>query len=206
MPLVRKPTQPAGHPKASAGEVFAGLTSANAEERWSAARAAAELPDATGALAAALPQETDSRVREAMFTSLTRIGTRESAAAMLPMLRSDDAALRTGALDALCSSVLAAHELLPQLLSDPDVDVRILSCELARSLPSAEANRSLSALLDREAEINVCAAAIEVLAEVGNHTALPALERCAQRFPQVPFLTFAIRLATDRITAAGSRG
>jgi HEAT repeat protein len=141
-----------------------------------------------------------------MFTSLVRIGTRESISGMLPMLRSDDAALRTGALDALRSSVIATHELLPQLLNDPDTDVRILSCELARSLSSEEASRSLCALLDREAEINVCAAAIEVLAEVGDYTALPSLAHCAQRFSQVPFLIFAIRVATDRITATGSRG
>jgi HEAT repeat protein len=186
--------------------VLTGLGSGNPEERWTAARAAAELPDTAAALAAALPQESDRRVREAMFTSLARIGTRDSLAAMLPLLRSDDAALRTGALDALRTSVTATRELLPQLLRDPDVDVRILSCELARSLPSEEASRSLCALLDREAEINVCAAAVEVLAEVGNHAALPSLAQCAQRFSQVPFLTFAIKLAADRITAAGARG
>lgn len=206
MPLVRKPTQPQGQPKPSAAEVLTGLGSANPEARWAAVRAAAELPDMAAALAAALPQESDGRVREAMFTSLARIGTRDSIAGMLPMLRSDDAALRTGALDALRSSVIATHELLPHLLNDPDVDVRILSCELARSLPSEQANLSLCALLAREAEINVCAAAIEVLAEVGNSTALPILEQCAQRFSHVPFLTFAIKLATDRITAAGTRG
>ena len=186
--------------------MLTGFGSTDPEVRWAAARAAAALPDCAAALAAALPQETDSRVREAMFTSLARIGTRDSVAGMLPMLRSDDAALRTGALDVLRSSVIATHELLPQLLNDPDVDVRILSCELARSLPSEDATRSLCALLAREAEINVCAAAIEVLAEVGNGAALPTLEQCAQRFSEVPFLTFAIRLATDRITALGTRG
>jgi HEAT repeat protein len=185
--------------------VLTRLGSADPEERWSAARTAAELPESAGALAAALPRETDPRVREAMFTSLARIGTRDSVAGLLPMLRCDDAALRTGALDVLRSSVIATHELLPQLLSDPDVDVRILSCELARGLASEEATRSLCALLTRETEINVCAAAVEVLAEVGDEAALPVLEQCAQRFAQVPFLTFAIRLATDRITAAGSR-
>ncbi len=105
--------------KPSAAEVLTGLGSENPEERWAAARAAAGLPDAAAALAAALPQESDGRVREAMFTSLARIGTRDSIAGMLPMLRSDDAALRTGALDALRSSVIARHELLPQLLNDP---------------------------------------------------------------------------------------
>lgn len=206
MPLIRKPAQPPGRLKPSAAEVLTGLGSANPEDRWAAARAAAELPDAPAALAAALPREADPRVREAMFTSLARIGTRDSVARMLPLLRSDDSALRTGALDALCASITSTHELLPQLLNDPDIDVRILSCELARSLPSEEATRILCALLAGEADANVCGAAIEVLAEVGNQSALPTLARCAQRFPQIPFLTFAIKLATDRITAAGNRG
>jgi HEAT repeat protein len=206
VPLIRRPAQPPGHPKPSVAAVLAGLGSANPDDRWAAARAAAELPDSAAALAAALPRESDPRVREAMFTSLTRIGTRDSIAGMLPLLRGDDSALRTGALDALRASVIATHELLPDLLNDPDVDVRILSCELARSLPGEEANRILCALLAGETEVNVCAAAIEVLAEVGNQTALPTLAQCGQRFSQIPFLTFAIDLATDRITAAGARG
>ncbi|HEX5460204.1 MAG TPA: HEAT repeat domain-containing protein [Steroidobacteraceae bacterium] len=206
MPLVRKPTHPTEHLKPSPAEVRTGLVSADAEERWAAARAAAELPGAETALAAALPGESDPRVREAMFTSLVRIGTRDSMAGVLPLLRSDDSALRMGALDALRSSPLAAHEFLPQLLSDPDADVRLLSCELARSLPGEEASRSLCALLAAESQVNVCAAAIEVLAEVGDQAALATLARCAERFAQVPFLEFAIRLATDRITAAGKRG
>ena len=206
MPLIRKPGPPPAPPKPGPAQVMAGLVSVNPDERWAAARAAAELPDAVPALAAALARETDPRVREAMLTGLVRIGTRDSIASVLPLLRSNDSALRTGALDALRSSPIAAHELLAELLSDPDVDVRILSCELARNLPSEEASRSLCALLEREPEINVCAAAIEVLAEVGDQAALPTLARCAQRFPQVPFLTFAIKLATERITAAGSRG
>jgi len=206
MPLIRKPALPAEHPKRIPGEVLGGLLSPDPEERWAAARAAAELPGTSAALAAALAQETDSRVREAMFTSLVRMGTRESIVRVLPMLRSNDSALRTGALDALRSSPIAAHELLADLLNDPDADVRLLSCELARNLPSDEATRSLCALLTREPEINVCAAAIEVLAEVGDQEALPALAQCAQRLAQVPFLVFAIKLARDRITAAGARG
>ncbi|MGH8289152.1 MAG: HEAT repeat domain-containing protein [Steroidobacteraceae bacterium] len=206
MPLVRKPPSPSSAQSPSPAEVSAGLDSANPDERWAAARAAAELPDSAAALAAALPQETDPRVREAMFTSLARIGTRDNITLILPMLRSNDAALRMGALDALRSSATAAREALPQLLSDADSDVRILSCELARCLPSEEASQILCALLAHEPEVNVCAAAIEVLAEVGNPEALPTLAQCAQRFLQVPFLSFAIKLATERITAAGIRG
>lgn len=206
MPLVRKPASRATAPSPTSAELSAGLRSADPDERWAAARAAAELPDSAAALAAALPRETDPRVREAMFTSLARIGTREDITPILPMLRSNDAALRMGALDALRSSVTLAREALPHLVSDPDSDVRILSCELARCLPSEDASRTLCALLVHEREVNVCAAAIEVLAEVGNPAALPTLAQCAQRFSQVPFLGFAIQAATDRITAAGIRG
>jgi HEAT repeat protein len=206
MPLVRKPTQTTAQPKTSAGEILKALESPISDERWAAARAAVEIESSTDALGAALAAETDPRVREAIFTSLARIGTRESVGKILPLLRSNEAASRMGALDALRSSIDATRELLPELLSDPDADVRISSCELVRSLPSDEGTRRLCAVLSREQDINVCAAAIEVLAEVGNQEALAALSACGQRFAHVPFLSFAVKVATDRITAALSRG
>jgi HEAT repeat protein len=205
MPLVRKPTERSPHSTPDAAAVLDGLRSPSPDERWAAARAAAHIAGTAAALAAALSSETDLRVREAIFTSLTRIGTPESIRLILPMLRSNEAALRVGALDALRSSVEAARELLPQLLRDPDTDVRILSCELARSLPSDEATRNLCTLLADEPHINVCAAAIDVLAEVGNQEALPVLAQCGQRFLDAPFLHFAIKVASDRITAQSAR-
>lgn len=201
MPLIRKSEQPPTRSQPSSIDVLSGLVSSNPDERWAAARAAAEMSYMAAELAAALPTEMDLRVREAMFTSLARMGTAAIARHILPLLRSPDAALRTGALDALRSSRAAVHELLPQLLLDRDADMRILSCELARGLPSAEATRQLCALLLDEQEANVCAAAIEVLAEVGDPEALPVLARCQQRFAKVPFLCFAIKVATERLTS-----
>jgi hypothetical protein len=205
MPLIRKPRQPSSRSRPGSAEILHGLVSSNPDERWAAARAAAENPDLAAELAAALPTETDSRVCEAMFTSLARMDTSVIARHILPLLRSTDAALRTGALDALRSSLAAVSELLPQLLRDRDIDVRILSCELARSLPGAEATRQLCALLRDEREVNVCAAAIEVLAEVGDPEALPILAQCEQRFAEVPFLCFAIQVATERLTSQSAR-
>jgi HEAT repeat protein len=102
----------------------------------------------------------------------------------------------------------AVREILPALLKDSDEDVRILSCELARSLPSDEATKLLCAVLADEQQINVCGAAVEVLTEVGSPAALPFLAECAQRFRGAPFLGFAIGIATERIKAqsASSRG
>ena len=201
MPLVRKP---GGNPPSTATAAGAALgkrASVHADERWAAARAAADVPGSTTALAGALRHEGDPRVREAMFTSLALIGTRESADEVISFLRSDSANLRAGALDALRTMTGNMRELLPRLLGDRDADIRILSCELTRNLPGPDATTLLCSLLADEHEANVCAAAIDVLAEVGGPAALPTLAECAVRFRDSPFLTFAIRTATDRINS-----
>ena len=201
MPLVRKPTGESPGPIADASSVFGNLVSGGTDQRWAAARAAADFPGAVPALAAALRNESDPRVREAMFTSLARIGSSESADLLISFLRSDSANLRAGALDALRILIAAMPGLLPRLLADHEVDMRILSCELARALPGPEATTQLCTLLASEADANVCAAAIEVLSEVGGPAALPALAACAQKFRDSPFLGFAIKTATDRINS-----
>jgi HEAT repeat protein len=196
MPLARKPSSqsPAAAAPPSLGE-------GTREQRWAAVRAAAERPDGLTLLAAALGRESDPRVREAIFTGLARLASPESAAVVVPHLRSDDANLRTGAIDALRAMPQACQPHLPALLADSDADVRLLSCELARGLPDEEANRLLCDLLERETEKNVCAAAIEVLAEIGRPEALPSLARCGTRFSGDPFITFSLKVATERIVS-----
>jgi HEAT repeat protein len=197
VPLIRKPIR---HTPAALPELK-GLESNSADERWAAARAAPEVPGSSVALVTALRKEPDSRVREAMFTALARIGSPEGVAQLVSLLRSDTASLRTGALGALRTLTRNNHDFLPELLQDSDKDVRILSCELARGLAAEEASVLLGDLLRSEREINVCAAAVDVLSEVGGPTALPALAECARRFANAPFLVFAIQVATERISA-----
>ena len=194
MPLVRRPSPPV-EPAA----VPPVLGQGTSEQRWLAVRTAGERKDAVPLLASALQGESDARVRVAIFTGFARIGTPQSAAALVPYLRSDDAGLRTGAVDALRAMPDAVRAHLHTLLADPDPDVRLLSCELTRGLPEGEANRLLCDLLERETEKNVCAAALEVLAELGKPEALPTLGRCAERFASDAFIAFAIKVATDRI-------
>jgi HEAT repeat protein len=145
--------------------------------------------------------EADLRVREAIFTSLVRIGSRDAVEAVIFCLRGDDAALRTGALDAMRAMIGAVHPVLPSLLADPDADIRVLACDLARELPSADATKLLCDVLSRETEANVCAAAVDVLADVGGAAALPVLETTAARFGDVTFLRFAVKIALERILA-----
>ena len=196
MPLIRKTsdqTPAVGEP----GE--ADLRSSSVEVRWTAARAAADRPNSVSALAQALGCETDMRVREAIFTALARLATPESVAAVLPYLRSDDASLRTGSMDVLRAVPTLLRTRIADLLADPDDDVRLLSCELARALDAPEAQTLLLSLIETDRAPNVCAAAIEVLSEIGDVTARPVLARCAARFPDDPFLGFAVKVAVERL-------
>ena len=67
-------------------------------------------------------------------------------------------------------------------------------------MPAAEATRLLSDVLAHEPHPDVCASAIDALAEVGTREALPALEDCARRFAATPFLPFAVSIAVARIS------
>ncbi|MGZ3273294.1 MAG: HEAT repeat domain-containing protein [Phenylobacterium sp.] len=206
MPLIRKPTgpdAPSDRPDLDAAK--AGLRSPDAEVRWKSARSLAASPDSAAALGDAAMVEADALVREAMFTSLARIGTAESVRALIPNVRSDDAERRTGAMDALKAMPQALEAALPALLDDQDPDVRVLACDLVREVPSAQATALLSDVLDREPEVNVCAAAVDVIADVGTPAALPALTRCARRIDD-PFLDYAIKVACHRIGEQADRG
>ncbi len=198
MPLIRK-TPDAASTGAGSDENAAGLTSASADVRWAAARDAAGHADAVPVLTAALARESDARVREAIFTALARIATPETVEAVLPYIRSDDAGLRTGALDALRAMPELARPHLGELLADPDSDVRLLACDLARTMSGPDAPKLLCTLIEGEPQANVCAAAVEVLAEIGDAGAVPSLARCAARFPGDPFLAFAIQAASDQL-------
>lgn len=192
MPLVRKGSVP---PSAKAS-----LQSPVASERRAAVRALNSEAD-VATLGAMLDSESDASVREAILTSLCLIGTPQSVAVILPGVRSDNATVRRAALDALISVPQAVQPHLPALLGDPDPDVRLLSCEIVRKLPSAQATRLLADLLMRETVVNVCSMAIDVLAEIGAAEALPALDAVASRFPDEPFLQFAIGATRDRLSA-----
>lgn len=200
MPLVRGSKSPAS------GEDFApqrgALDSPDAESRWAAARALSGDAEAVPALAAALGREPVPRVREAIMTALMRIGNAASVEAILPYLRSQDAAVRGDAIEALQALPDAIAPFMPPLLSDSDSDVRLLATELARNMNASEATHLLCGLIEREQHPNVCAAAIDVLTEVGTPEALPALEKCAARFAGTPFLPFAISVAIARISGA----
>ena len=137
-------------------------------------------------------------MREAIFTALARIGTPESAKVILSYLRLDDASMRTGAMDALRAMPDACRLYLPELLADPDSDVRLLACDLVRDAGGADGPRWLCALIETEPQANVCAAAVEALGEIGDATAAPSL-RVAPSVSRTIRSSFAIKVVAERL-------
>jgi HEAT repeat protein len=204
MPLIKRPTMTTSavddESENGIASHIAALRSSDVEARWYAARALGGRAEAVPALSSALGMEQVPQVREALMTAIMRVGDEASVVVLLPYLRSQDAAKRAAAVEALQA---LPEEILPfmaSLLGDSDTDVRILAAELIRNMPAADATRILCGLLDHERHPNVCAAAIEVLAEVGTADAVPALHACAERFAGTPFLPFAASVAIARIS------
>ena len=207
MPFVKR--QGSGQERTSAsGDTaamhIAALAKADANARWGAARALGGIAGAVPALSSALETETDPRVREAIMTALIRTGDEASVRALLPSVRSQDASRRGSAIEALQALPEIITPFLTALLADGDSDVRLLATELTRNMSAAKATEILCNLLEQEVHPNVCAAAVEVLAELGTQDAMPVLAACAERFRDSPFLQFAITTTMGRIAGTGA--
>jgi HEAT repeat protein len=165
--------------------------------RW----AALDLDGETGAvaaLAAALAQEPDQAVREALLSTLAGIGGQDVVVALVPHLRSKDAALRNAAVEWL-GQIPATTDAVPGLLADDDAAVRALAVGMVASLHDPRVPSWLLGVIATDPDANVCGAAIGELAEVGDETACAAIEAAAARFPSDPFVEFAAHTTVARL-------
>ena len=85
------------------------------------------------------------------------------------------------------------------LLESPDSDIRIFAMNIAVSLRSPRAPALALKVIQNDPHVNVCAAAVDVLAEVGRPEMAGALRDAVTRFPDHPFLAYAVRAALKRI-------
>jgi HEAT repeat protein len=188
------------HPRDEAG-LLAQLRTGDAEQRRWAARDLADHPACAAALGQQLLRESDSGVVQALFTALSTLANEAAAMALLPLLRSEDPVLRNGAIEALTAMPQAVGPRVAGLLQDADADVRIFTVNLLGELRHPQVGDWLMQVLQHEPEVNVVAAALEVLAEVGEPAHLAAIGAARARFAGDPFLTFAADAVAQRIAA-----
>jgi hypothetical protein len=173
--------------------------------RRAAARDLSAHAGAIPALCARLGIEPALSVRSVILTALIQLQSVAGPAApaivagLLPYLRSEDAGLRNAVIEALQDMPEAVAPFMADLLADGDSDVRILAVQILSVLPHADAPHWLARVIAADAHVNVCAAAVDCLAEVGDGRAVTALAALPARFPDEPFIAFAVATAIRRI-------
>jgi len=139
-------------------------------------------------------------VREAILTSLTRIKSPIVVAGLAECLRSEDAALRNDAIDAIKN--LPQEMVMPiisNMLSDSNPDIRIFAINILESIQHPDLEKWLIEIISKDSHVNVCATAVDLLAEVGTEAAISALKNLKERFLDEPFIAFSVDMALRRI-------
>ena len=175
------------------------LASPDADVRRGAAAALGNCTAAVGTLAAALADEPEQAVRSALLDALGRIASEESVAALAACLRSEDAWLRNAAIEVLRGLPEQVAGAIAHLLADRDRDVRILAVGILDTLRHERVEEWLLQLIEADADVNVCGAALDVLAEVASQAAHGPVARVMVRYPEEPYIAFAGKLVLRRV-------
>jgi HEAT repeat protein len=152
-------------------------------------------------LLALLAREQDGGVRHAILTRLGALEEPGLEAQLVPLLASEDVALRQDAILALRRRGTAALPALVTLLAAPDPDLRIFAANILEGVNAPGARAALTGRLAQEDDAAVCLAMVEALAQIGAPGDAPALAALRARFPGDGCLGFAITLAREQIGA-----
>jgi len=167
--------------------------------RW-AARDLTDCPSASAALVNRLHREEDASVRAVILTTLTSLGDDEAVAGLVECLRSESAALRNEAIEAMKQLPDEVASIMRGLLADANADVRIFAVNILESLRHPEVESWLIAVIERDSHLNVCATAVDLLGEVGSTAAVAPLQSLKARFADEPYIQFAADLALRRVS------
>jgi HEAT repeat protein len=115
------------------------------------------------------------------------------------LLGNDQASLRSAIIESLQSMGDAIVPEIELLLQDENSDLRIYAVNMLLSLRSPRVPDIALKVIETDPHVNVCAAAVDVLMETGRPEMADALRAVANRFPDQPFLAFAVRAAIKRI-------
>jgi HEAT repeat protein len=183
----------------SCEELVAALEHSDATVRRHAAQKITTCCDAAAALISRLKREENTAVREAILNSLLHLHDPSISNSLADCLRSEDAALRNDVIDAFKQMGDDGAPILRSLLADPDPDVHILAVNILNSEHYPDAEQRLIEVIERDAHVNVCATAVDLLCEVGTQAAIDPLLRLKARFAHEAYIQFAADLALKRI-------
>jgi len=177
------------------------MASPDVAVRREAIREILACPDAARLLAHHLKQELDPSARELVIAGLARLNDATAVAELVEGLRSEDPSLRNLVIDTLKELSVDVSPVLRSLLDDPDADLRIFAVNILESRRHPDVERWLIEVIERDAHVNVCATALDLLCEVGTEASLQPLLQLKTRFAGEAYIQFAADLALKRIRA-----
>jgi HEAT repeat protein len=180
-------------------ELVAALEDSDAIVRRHAAQRITSSLNAATALVSRLKREENTAVREAILNSLLRMHHPSIGSGLADCLRSEDAALRNDVIEAFKQMGDEAAPILRSLLADSDPDVRIFVVNILNSERHPDVEQWLIEVIERDAHVNVCATAVDLLCEVGTDAAIDPLLHLKSRFAHEGYIQFAADLALKRI-------
>lgn len=148
-----------------------------------------------------LVEEESRPVQEAIVSTLIAIGTEAVVKRCAELLRSEDAYLRNSAIEVLQLLQHTSLGVVRELLQDPDPDVRLFAVNVLGELKVREAVELLCRVVEEDENINVVAAAVEYLGEMGLRSEdRETVRKAAERFSD-PFLEYAVEVALRKMEA-----
>lgn len=175
------------------------LADGDPSKRRAAAREARSHPEAVPVLCARLSVEPAPSVRASILNSLAMLKSPDVVAGLIPLLRSEDTSLRNAVVEVLQEMPDEIGPFVDRMLHDEDSDARILAVNAIGGLPHADAPKWLALVIVQDPHVNVCAAAIDALAEIGDASVADWLAVAELRFPDVPYIHFAVQAALRRV-------
>jgi len=187
------------HPERDRDALRAALENSDASGRRQAAREIVHCPDAASVLVSRLQRENDDAVREVILGALVRMSDPIALSGLVDCLRSEDAALRNEVIERFAQMGREVDPTLQSLLKDPDPDLRIFAVNILASSQHPNVESWLIEIIEQDTHLNVCAAAADLLCEVGTEASIDALARLKARFADEAYIQFAADLALKRI-------
>ncbi|HBT47476.1 MAG TPA: hypothetical protein DEA73_06315 [Peptococcaceae bacterium] len=162
--------------------------------------------EAAAALARALQREKDPLVREAVIGALLVCDTRAVIAEMATLLRSEDATNRSAAFEVLtyrCDDEVI--EIFEQLLQDGDRDVRVMTVHALGRSRCGRSAELFRRVIREDGDVNVVAAAVEYLGEMGEPSDAALIQKALERFRH-PYFEWIARRALGRLMGDNEAG
>jgi len=161
------------------------------QRRWAARDLAQYGEKAIDPLCDRLEKEKDTSVQDAILSSLMEIKRPPIGERLIPLLKSDDAALRNKVIEALQAMPDLVADRINELLKDPDPDTRIFAINIIQWLKHPDVPKWLIEVIRNDDHINVVGTALDAISDIATEDMEEDLVAVKKKFND-PYIDFTV--------------